>query len=326
MIGRREFIALLGGAAAWPLAARAQQGGMPVIGFLSGLTAGTAKATVVAFRQGLRQTGYVAGQNVHIAFRWAEGRFERFPELAAELVRLNVSVIDAFSPGAALAAVSATKVLPIVFISSVDPVNLGIVASLNRPGGNATGVAFFESELVGKQFELLRELLPKAAMIGFIVNPSSPSAATHLRDVPAVAQALGLQIVVQKVSSERDLDTAFAAFVEQRANGVVIPSDPSFYSWREQFTTLAARHALPAMYPNRDFVAEDGLMSYGTSLTDAYRQAGVYTGRILKGDKPADLPVEQAVKTELIVNLKTAKALGIEMPLSLLMRINEAIE
>ena len=297
-----------------------------MIGFLAGPTASASKSPLAGFRQGLRQTGYVEGQNVHIAFRWAEGRYDRFPELAAELASLPVAVIAAFSPAAALAALSATKTIPIVFITSVDPVKLGIVASLNRPGGNATGVAFFDSELVGKQLELLRELLPKSAVIGLLVNPTSPSTETHLRDIPAATQAFGLQIIVQNASSERDLDTAVATLVQQRASGLVIPSDPFFYQAREQLAALAARHALPAIYPDREYVADGGLMSYGASVTDAYRQAGVFTGRILKGDKPADLPVQQAVKVELVVNLKTAKTLSIEMPLSLLMRITETIE
>jgi putative ABC transport system substrate-binding protein len=327
---RRDFIALLGGAAAtsiaWPRAARAQQGAMPVIGFLNSASAGAAKATLAGFRQGLRQTGYAEGQNVHIAFRWAEGHYDRLPGLAAELIGLPVAMIAAFGPAAYLAAVSATKTIPIVFNTSADPVKLGLVASFNRPGGNATGVAFLSSELVGKQFELLHELLPKATVIGLLVNPTSSNTETQLRDVPVATQALGLQIVVQHASSDRDLDTAFAAFVQQRAGGLVIASDPFFYGQREQLAALAARHGLPAIYPDREYVADGGLMSYGTSVADAYRQAGVYTGRILKGDKPADLPVQQAVKVELIVNLQTAKALGVEMPLSLLMRINEAIE
>jgi len=299
---------------------------MSVIGFLAGPSASASKSPLAGFRQGLRQTGYVEGQNVHIAFRWAEGRYDRFPELAAELAGLQMAVIAAFSPAAALAAISATKTIPIVFISSVDPVKLGIVASLNRPGGNATGVAFLDSELVGKQFELLRELLPKAAVIGLLVNPTSPSTATHVRDIPAAMQALGLQIMVKNASSESDLDTAVATLVQQRASGLVIPSDPFFYGRREQLAALAARHALPAIYPDREYVVDGGLMSYGASVTDAYRQAGVFTGRILKGDKPADLPVQQAVKVELVINLRAAKALGVEMPLSLLMRITDTIE
>jgi len=325
-MNRRELISLVGAAVAWPLAARAQQPSMSVIGFLAGPSASASKSPLAGFRQGLRQTGYVEGQNVHIAFRWAEGRYDRFPELAAELAGLQMAVIAAFSPAAALAAISATKTIPIVFISSVDPVKLGIVASLNRPGGNATGVAFLDSELVGKQFELLRELLPKAAVIGLLVNPTSPSTATHVRDIPAAMQALGLQIMVKNASSESDLDTAVATLVQQRASGLVIPSDPFFYGRREQLAALAARHALPAIYPDREYVVDGGLMSYGASVTDAYRQAGVFTGRILKGDKPADLPVQQAVKVELVINLRAAKALGVEMPLSLLMRITDTIE
>jgi len=325
-MNRRELISLVGAAVAWPLAARAQQPSMSVIGFLAGPSASASKSPLAGFRQGLRQTGYVEGQNVHIAFRWAEGRYDRFPELAAELAGLQMAVIAAFSPAAALAAISATKTIPIVFISSVDPVKLGIVASLNRPGGNATGVAFLDSELVGKQFELLRELLPKAAVIGLLVNPTSPSTATHVRDIPAAMQALGLQIIVENASSESDLDTAVATLVQQRASGLVIPSDPFFYGRREQLAALAARHPLPAIYPDREYVVDGGLMSYGASVTDAYRQAGVFTGRILKGDKPADLPVQQAVKVELVINLRAAKALGVEMPLSLLMRITDTIE
>jgi putative tryptophan/tyrosine transport system substrate-binding protein len=322
---RRDVIAFLGGAAAAPLAARAQQA-MPVIGFLAGPSAGVSRSPLAGFRQGLRQTGYIEGQNVHIAFRWAEGRYDRFPELAAELVGLQVAVIAAFSSAAALAAISATKTIPIVFSSTVDPVAAGLVASLNRSGGNATGVAFFTSELVAKQLELLRELLPKATIIGLLVNPTSPNTETQLRDIPVASQALGLQIVVQNASSDGDLDTAFATLAQQRASGLVVGSDPFFYGRREQLAALAARHALPAIYPDREYVADGGLMSYGASLTDAYRQAGVYSGRILKGDKPADLPVQQAVKIELVINLQTAKTLGVEMPLSLLMRINEAIE
>jgi putative ABC transport system substrate-binding protein len=325
-VRRRAFITLLGGATAWPLAARAPQSAIPVIGFLAGSTASANKSPLAGFRQGLRQTGYVEGQNAHIAFRWAEGRYDRFSELAAELAALPVAVIAAFSPGAALAAISATKTIPIVFITSADPVKAGMVASLNRPGGNATGVAFLDSELVGKQFEILHELLPKSAVIGLLVNPANPNAATHMRDIPAAMQALGLQIVVQNASGETDLEAAVASLVQRRAGGLAVPSDPFFYGRREQLIALAARHALPAIYPDREYVADGGLMSYGASVTDAYRQAGVFTGRILKGDKPADLPVQQAVKVELVVNLNTAKTLSIEMPLSMLMRITETIE
>ena len=324
---RREFITLLGGAAlAWPLAARAQQRAMPVIGFLAGPSAGESRSTLAGFRNGLRQTGYVEGQNVHIAFRWAEGRYDRFPELAAELASLPVAVIAAMGAPAALAAISATKTIPVVFASSADPVRLGIVASLNRPGGNATGVAFLQSELVGKYFELLREMLPKAAVTGLLVNPTSANAETQLAAVPAATQALGLRIVVQKASNDRELDTSFATFSHQGVGALVVASDPFFYGRREQLVSLAARYALPTIHNDREYVAEGGLISYGASNTDAYRQVGVFTGWILKGNKPADLPVQQVTKLELVINLKTAKALGLDVPPMLLARADEVIE
>ena len=324
---RREFITLFGGATAvWPLAARAQQTAMPVIGFLAGPSAGESRSNLAGFRQGLRQVGYVEGQNVHIAFRWAEGRYDRFPEMAAELVGLPVAVIVAFSGPAALAAMAATNKIPIVFSVAVDPVKLGLVASFNRPGGNATGVANLAGELVGKQFELLREMLPRVAVMGLLVNPTSVNAETQLAAAAVTRQALGLQIVVQNASIDRDLEPTFATFAQQRTAALVVASDPYFYGRREQLVALAARHSLPAIYYDREYVADGGLMSYGPSITDAYRQAGVFTGRILKGDKPGDLPVQQAIKIELVINLQTAKALGLEMPLSLLLRINEVIE
>ena len=324
---RRDVITLLGGAAAtWPLAARAQQPVMPVIGFLAGPSAGESRSNLAGFRQGLRQVGYVEGQNVHIAFRWAEGRYDRFPEMAAELVGLPVAVIVAFGGPAALAAIAATKTIPIVFSVAVDPVRLGLVASFNRPGGNATGVANLAGELVGKQFELLREMLPRVAVMGLLVNPTSVNAETQLAAAAVARQVLGLQIVVQNASTDRDLEPSFATFAQQQTGALVVASDPYFYGRREQLVALAARHALPAIYYDREYVADGGLMSYGPSITDAYRQSGVFTGRILKGDKPGDLPVQQAIKIELVINLQTAKALGIEMPLSLLLRINEVIE
>jgi putative ABC transport system substrate-binding protein len=325
---RRDFITLLGGAAAaWPLAARAQQPGkMPVIGFLAGPSAGESRSNLVGFRQGLRQVGYVEGQNVHIAFRWAEGRYDRFPEMAAELAGLPVAVIVAFGGPAALAAIAATNKIPIVFSVAVDPVKLGLVASFNRPGGNATGIANLAGELVGKQFELLREMLPRVAVMGLLVNPTSVNAETQLAAAAVARQALGLQIVVQNASTDRDLEASFATFAQQRTGALVVASDPYFYGRREQLVALAARHALPTIYYDREYVADGGLMSYGPSITDAYRQGGVFTGRILKGDKPGDLPVQQAIKIELVINLQTAKALGVEMPLSLLLRINEVIE
>jgi putative ABC transport system substrate-binding protein len=325
-VKRRSFITLLGGAAAWPIAAHAQQAAMPVIGFLAGASAGSSQATLGGFRQGLRQTGYVEGQNLHIAFRWAEGRLERFPELATELTSLSPAVIVAFGAPAAMAAISVTKTIPVVFTSSSDPVNLGLVASLNRPGGNVTGVVFLAAELIGKQFELLREMLPKASRMGLLVNPTSPNAEIERASVPAVMQGLGLDIVVQNAGRDRDLEPAFAAFAQQRIDALVVASDAFFYGQREQLVTLAQRHALPVMYYDREYVADGDLISYGTSVTEAYRQAGVFTGRILKGDKPADLPVQQASKTDLVINLQTAKALGIDMPLPILLRVTETIE
>jgi putative ABC transport system substrate-binding protein len=324
---RREFITLLGGAgAAWPLVARAQQPAMPVIGFLAGPSAGESRSTLAGFRLGLRQAGYIEGQNVHIAFRWAEGRYDRFPELATELASLPVAVIAAISAPAALAAISATKTIPIVFASSADPVKLGIVASLNRPGGNATGVAFLQSELVGKHFELLHEMLPKAAVMGLLLNPTSANAETQAAAVPAATQALGLRIIIQNASNDQELDTSLASFSQQGVGGLVVASDPFFYGRRERLASMAARHRLPTMNNDREYVAEGGLISYGASTTDAYRQVGVFTGWILKGNKPADLPVQQVTKLELVINLKTAKALGLEVPPTLLARADEVIE
>jgi putative tryptophan/tyrosine transport system substrate-binding protein len=323
---RRNFIALLGSAAAaWPLAARAQQA-MPVIGFLAGPSAGESRSNLAGFRQGLRQAGYVEGQNVHIAFRWAEGRYDRFPELTAELVSLQVAVIVAFGGPAALAAIRATKTIPIIFSVAVDPVKIGLVERLSHPGGNATGVANLAGELVGKQFELLHEMVPSAPVMGLLVNPTNVNAETQLAAVPVAKQAFGVQTVVQNASTDRDLEIAFATFAQQRTGALVVASDPFFYGRREQLVGLAARNALPTIYYDREYVGDGGLMSYGPSFSDAYRQAGVFTGRILKGDKPGDLPVQQAVKIELVINLKTAKALGVDIPLSLLMRVNETIE
>ncbi|PWT92008.1 MAG: ABC transporter substrate-binding protein, partial [Proteobacteria bacterium] len=317
---RRDFISLIGATAAWPLAAGAQQTPIPVIGFLAGASAVASKATLGGFRQGLRQTGYIEGQNAHIAFRWSDGRNNLLPELAAELVSLQVAVIAAFGAPAVMAALSATKTIPIAFTSGTDPVKLGLVASLNRPGGNATGVVFLSTDLLGKHFELLREMLPKATTMGLLINSSSANAEVQLASVPDVSKALGLKIVVQSASQDRDLEPAFEKLMQQRIQGLVIGSDAFFYYQRAQLIALASRHALPVMYYDREYVADGGLISYGTSVTDAYRQAGVFTGRMLKGDKPGDLPVQQAIKTDLVINLQTAKALGIEMPLSLLMR------
>ncbi len=328
---RREFISLLGGAAIapsllWPLAARAQQPAMPVVGFLNPASAERAAQPLAAFRQGLNETGHAEGRTVTIEYGWADGHSDRLPTLAVELLRRKVAVFATGGPAAALAAKAASTTTPIVFVSSSDPVQLGLVASFNRPGGNATGVSFIASELVAKQSELLHQLVPKAAVIGLLVNPTSANAEVQLKDVPAAARTLGLQIVVQNASSERDFEAAFAAFAEQRAGALVVGSDPLFYSRRQQLAAMAVRHAMPAMYADREYAEAGGLMSYGTSLAAAFRQAGVYTGRILKGEKPADLPVVQATKFELVINLKTAKALGVTVPSSMQLLADEVIE
>jgi putative ABC transport system substrate-binding protein len=316
-VRRREFITLLGGAgAAWPLAARAQQPGTPVVGFLNPASAQRAAQPLAAFRRGLNETGY----------NWADGQSDRLPTLAVELVRRKVAVFATGGPAAALAAKAASTTIPIVFVSSSDPVQLGLVASFNRPGGNATGVSFLASELVAKQSELLHQLAPQAAVIGLLVNPTSANAEVQLKDVPAAARTLGLQIVVVKASTDRDFDTAFAALVQQRAGALIVGSDPLFYSRRQQLAALAARHAMPAIYADREYAEAGGLMSYGTSLAAAFRQAGVYSGRILKGEKPSELPVMQTTKFELVINLKAAKALGVTVSNSMQLLADEVIE
>jgi putative ABC transport system substrate-binding protein len=297
-----------------------------VVGFLNPASAQRAAQPLAAFRQGLNETGYVEGRTVAIEYGWADGQSDRLPPLAVELVRRKVAVFATGGPAAALAAKAASMTIPIVFVSSSDPVQLGLVASFNRPGGNATGVSFLASELVAKQFELLHQLAPQAAVIGLLVNPTSANAEIQLKDVPAAARTLGLQIVVVNASSDRDFDTAFAALVQQRAGALVVGSDPLFYSRRQQLAALTTGHAMPAIYADREYAEAGGLMSYGTSLAAAFRQAGVYTGRILKGEKPADLPVMQATKFELVINLKTAKALGMTVPNAMQLLADEVIE
>ena len=325
-IERRKFLATLGGAAAaWPFAARAQQPAMPVVGFLNGASADGYAISARAFRQGLKDTGYVEGENVTIEYRWAEGQYNRLPALAADLVRRKVDVIAANS-AAMLPARAATTTIPIVFTTSLDPVQLGLVASLSRPGGNVTGVTSLNVEVGPKRLELLHELVPTANVIGLLVNPNNPNAQTLSRDMQAAARKLGLQLHVLDASNERDFDGVFGALLQLRAGALVIGTDAFLTSHSEQLAALALRHALPAIYQYPEFTAAGGLMSYGSSVTDSYRHSGVYTGRILKGEKPADLPVQQATKVELIINLKTAKALGLTVPLPLSGRADELIE
>jgi putative ABC transport system substrate-binding protein len=323
---RREFITLLGSATAWPLTARGQQPTVPVIGFLSSGTPAGLAHLAAAFREGLTETGYVEGQNVAIEARWAEGQYDRLPVLAADLVRRQVTVLAATTTPAALAAKRATSTIPIVFTLGADPIAIGLVDSLSRPSGNVTGVNNYLSDLGAKRLELLRELVPSAAVIGVLVNPNFPDAESQTKDVKEAARKLGQQVQIVNANSESDFDRAFSTFVQLQARVLLVTVDPFFNSRRERLIALAALHKIPAMYFGREFVLAGGLMSYAANLADGYRQAGIYVGRILKGAKPADLPVVQPTKFELVINLKTAKALGLTVPLIMQMTADEVIE
>ncbi len=324
---RREFITMLGGAAAWPLVARAQQPTMPVIGFLGSASAEPSAGFLAMFRSGLEETGYVEGQNVTIEYRWAENQYDRLPGLAADLVRRRVSVIVASGgPVTPTAAKAATSTIPIVFTATSDPVKLGLVASLSRPDGNVTGTSAFTVELDAKRMEVLREMVPAARVIGAFVNPTRTDADAQSRAVEDAARALSWEVRILNAESEADIDAAFASVLEQKISALVVGADPFFNNHRVKIVRLAERHALPAIYMNREFVTVGGLASYGTDIGIGYRQAGIYAGQILKGARPADLPVVQPTKYELIINLKTAQALGLDIPPTLLARADEVIE
>jgi putative ABC transport system substrate-binding protein len=326
---RREFITLLGGAAvaSWPLAARAQQPAAPVVGFLNSHTPDELADLVAAFRRGLNEIGYVEGRNVSIEFRWAEGQYDLLPALAADLVRRQVAVIVGSDNPSALAAKRATTTIPIVFTSDGGPVALGLVTSLNRPGGNVTGVGLFSGALAAKRLGLLRDLVPPAQVIGMLADTKNLAYASQRKEAQDAARALGIKLLVVTASSERDIDAAFATLVQQQARALMVGASP-YFTWnrRDQIVALAARHAIPAIYPVRRFVAAGGLMSYGAILSDTYHQVGVYAGKILKGASPADLPVEQSSRFEFLINAKTAKALGLDIPAKLLALADEVIE
>jgi putative ABC transport system substrate-binding protein len=318
---RREFMSLLGSAAAWPLAAHAQQPAMPVVGFLNSTSMATIAPFVAAFRQGLKESGYLEGQNIAIEFRWAEGRHDQLPALAADLVSRQVAVLFGGGPPAARAAKAATASIPVVFTSGDDPIKIGLVSSLNRPGANVTGVSILFSEIQTKRLELLRDLIPTMKAVGFVFDPETPST-----EVEPAARHLGLKLHAVPVSAEHDIDAAFASFADHRVDGVLGGASPRLFTWRARVIALAARASLPAIYESRQWVADGGLMSYGASIADAYRQGGIYVAKILKGANPGDLPVVQPTQFDLVINLKTANALGLTVPMIMQMTANEVIE
>jgi putative tryptophan/tyrosine transport system substrate-binding protein len=328
-MNRRKVITLLcGEAVAWPFAARAQQPALPVIGLLYGGSSDAFAYLLTAIRRGLRESGYIEGRNVAIEYRWGEDRYDRVPALAEDLVRRKVDVIVANGGGGyvAKAVKAATATVPIVFTTNLDPVESGLVASLNHPGGNATGISFFSSLLEPKKLELMHELAPKAATIAILVNPNNPNTESIVKVVKEAGDALGRGLLVVTAITDRDFESAYATVVERRAGGLIVAADPFFNGRREHLVALSARHAIPAIYEWREFAELGGLMSYGSSITDAFRQIGIYAGRILRGEKPADLPVQQPAKFELVVNLKTAKTLGLDVPTAILLRADEVIE
>jgi putative ABC transport system substrate-binding protein len=326
-VRRRDFITLLGGAAMWPLAVRAQQPAIPVIGWLGARSPAESASVVAAFHEGLNETGYVEGKNVAIEYRWAELQYDRLPALASDLVRRQVLVIAAVGGiHSGLAAKAATSAIPIVFVSAGDPVTFGLVASLNRPGANVTGISMITVALAPKRLELLHELVPAPTVIAMLVNPTSPYVEPETKDVMAAARALGRQVRVLNASTGQEIDAAFTTLVQQGAGALLVSGDPFFDSQRDRLIVLAAHHAVPAIYQWREFAMIGGLMSYGTSILDAYRQCGIYVGKVLSGAKPADLPVMQPTKFEFVINLRTSKALGIEIPSKLLTFADEVIE